>query len=111
MAHRLDYMLSGVQSQIAVKIFGPDLRILELKAQELAKLIAPLKGAVDVNVEKQTPTKQIKIIPDRQKLKLYGIQIGKLNDTLRDALGGVAVAGVVDSDASSSFLSARGERR
>lgn len=100
MAHRLDYMLSGVQSQIAVKIFGPDLRILELKAQELAKLIAPLKGAVDVNVEKQTPTKQIKIIPDRQKLKLYGIQIGKLNDTLRDALGGVAVAGVVDSDAS-----------
>lgn len=59
-----------------------------------------MKGAVDVNVEKQTPTKQIKIIPDRQKLKLYGIQIGKLNDTLRDALGGVAVAGVVDSDAS-----------
>ena len=100
MAHRLDYMLSGVQSQSAVKIFGPDLRILELKAQELAKLIAPLKGAVDVNVEKQTPTKQIKIMPDRQKLKLYGIQIGKLNDTLRDALGGVAVAGVVDSDAS-----------
>ncbi len=100
MAHRLDYMLSGVQSQVAVKIFGPDMQTLSSKAEELAKLLGRLKGATDVGVERRDFAKQIRIIPDREKLKLYGVQLGALNKTLQDALSGRAVADVVEGNAS-----------
>ena len=53
MAHRIDYMLSGTQSQIAVKIFGDDLSVLRRKASELADKIGGLAGARDVSVERQ----------------------------------------------------------
>ncbi len=99
MAHRIDYMLSGTQAQIAVKIFGNDMQILLQKAEELASLIKPLKGAKDVNVEKQSLTEQIKISVNRDKASLYGVQVGQINDTLRKVLGGVAVAEVVDNTA------------
>ena len=99
MAHRIDYMLSGTQSQIAVKIFGEDLSVLREKSEELAGKIKNLNGAKDVNVEKQAQTAQIKIRVDRQKAKLYGVQVGKINDILQTILGGKAVAQVVDKEA------------
>ncbi|MBP3357796.1 MAG: efflux RND transporter permease subunit [Opitutales bacterium] len=99
MAHRLDYMLSGIQSQIAVKVYGKDLDVIASKAEELASEIKKIKGAVDVNVERQNATKQIRIEPDREKIKLYGIKLGDLNNLLQDALGGKKVADVLEGDA------------
>ena len=100
MAHRLDYMLSGIQSQIAVKVYGKDLDVIANIADDLANEIKKLKGAVDVNVERQNATKQIRIEPDREKIKLYGIKLGELNSILQDALGGKKVADVLEGDAS-----------
>ena len=100
MAHRIDYMLSGIQSQIAVKVYGKDLDVIATKAEELANEIKKLKGAVDVNVERQNATKQIRIEPDRKKIKLYGIKLGDLNNLLQDALSGKKVADVLEGDAS-----------
>ncbi|MBQ2721755.1 MAG: efflux RND transporter permease subunit, partial [Opitutales bacterium] len=99
MAHRLDYMLSGIQSQIAVKVYGKDLDVIASKAEELASEIKKIKGAVDVNVERQNATKQIRIEPDREKIRLYGIKLGDLNNLLQDALGGKKVADVLEGDA------------
>ncbi len=99
MAHRIDYMLSGTQSQIAVKIFGEDMSVLMQKAAELSEKIKGLNGAKDVNIEKQARTTQVKIKVDRQKAKLYGIQVGKINDMLQTMLGGKALAQVADNEA------------
>ncbi len=99
MAHRIDYMLSGTQSQIAVKIFGEDLEILRQKASELADKISRLKGARDVNVEKQAQTSQLKIKVDREKARLYGVRVGEINDILQTVLGGKVLSQVADADA------------
>lgn len=99
MAHRIDYMLSGTQSQIAVKIFGDDLSVLRQKALELSEKIKGLKGANDINIEKQSQTAQLKIKVDREKAKLYGVQIGKINEILQTLLGGKVLAQVSDADA------------
>ncbi len=99
MAHRIDYMLSGTQAQIAVKIFGDDMSLLLQKAEMLASKIRRLDGAKDVNVEKQSLTEQIRISVDREKSSLYGVQVGRINDTLKKILGGIAVAEVLDNDA------------
>lgn len=99
MAHRIDYMLSGTQSQIAVKIFGDDLSVLRRKASELADKIGGLAGARDVSVERQAQTSQIKIEVDRQKARLYGVRVGEINDILQKVLGGEVLAQVVDGEA------------
>lgn len=97
-AHRIDYMLSGIQAQMAVKIYGQDLEKLRDLANTLAQEIKKLKGTQDVNVEKQSLTKQIKISVDRKKAKLYGVQIGEINKIIESVLGGVSVAQVLDGD-------------
>ena len=99
MAHRIDYMLSGTQSQIAVKIFGDDLSVLRRKASELADKIGGLPGARDVSVERQAQTSQIKIEVDRQKARLYGVRVGEINDILQKVLGGEVLAQIVDGEA------------
>ena len=98
MAHRIDYMLSGTQSQIAVKIFGDDLSVLMDKATKLANEIKKLKGARDVNVEKQAQTAQIKIKVDREKAKLYGVRVGDINNVLQTLLGGKVLSQIAESD-------------
>ena len=99
MAHRIDYMLSGTQSQIAVKIFGDDMQFLLQKAEQLSSMIKELDDVKDVNVEKQSLIEQIKISVDREKAALYGVQVGKINNTLKTILGGESVAEVLDGNA------------
>lgn len=95
-SHRLDHMLSGVRAQIAVKIFGPELDQLRAFAAEVEGVMKSVDGVVDLQIEKQVLMPQIKIQVDREKARLYGVQVGQLNETLETALNGRAVAQVLD---------------
>ncbi len=104
LAHRIDYMLSGVQSNIAVKIFGDDIEFLQAKAIELKAYIDALDDSLDVNIEQQRLIPQLKISVDREKAKLYSMQVGKVNSILQDLLGGVVVADIIDGEKSFDVL-------
>lgn len=95
-SHRLDHLLSGVNAQIAVKVFGDDLATLRAKAEEVRAAMATVSGVTDLFVEKQVLIPQIRIQIHRDAAKTYGIQVGDLARTLEAALYGKTVTEVLD---------------
>jgi len=95
-SHRLDHLLSGVRAQIAVKIFGQDLDGLRAAAAEVEAQMKTVEGVVDLQTEKQVLMPQVKIIPSREKAKLYGVAVGQLNELLETAMNGRVAGQVLD---------------
>lgn len=95
-SHRLDHMLSGVQAAVAIKVFGPELQILRRKAAEIETALTGTPGLVDLNVEKQVLTPQVKIQLLREEAAKYGIILGELSQTLETALNGEIVSQVIE---------------
>lgn len=95
-SHRLDHLLSGVRAQIAVKIFGQDLDYLRTAAAEVEAQMKTVEGIVDLQTEKQVLMPQVRIEPDRDKARLYGVQVAELNELLETALNGRSVAQVLE---------------
>lgn len=91
---RFNELITGVRSDIAIKIFGDDLTYIDQKAIEIKELIEGIPGASDVILEKTAGLPQIKIDYDRAKVARYGVDIRTLNSYLATAFGGEA-AGVV----------------
>ena len=83
--------LSGVKGEISVKIFGPDLDILEDKAEEVAAVLKGIKGSSDVAAIRVGGQTELDIDLDRDALARYGLSVGDVNATVRTALAGSAV--------------------
>ncbi|HEX6000531.1 MAG TPA: efflux RND transporter permease subunit [Hyphomicrobiaceae bacterium] len=97
-AHRLEHMLSGVQAQIAVKIFGEDLDGLRAEAEALRLRLAGISGVVDLRVEKQVLIPQLKVTPDYERAALYGITPAALTEALEALSNGRTVSQIVDGN-------------
>lgn len=95
-SHRIDAMLSGAQSQIAIKIFGPDLNTLFDLGRRVQEIVKEVPGAVDVNMEQQVERPQLIIRPRREILAQYGVTPGDFGATVGTALGGTTVGQVYD---------------
>lgn len=93
-SHRIDAMLSGAQSQIAVKIFGDDLDRLYSIGQQIGAEMKEVDGLVDVNIEQQISRPQLDITPRREMLARYGITLPEFNQFIRMAIGGEVVSQV-----------------
>lgn len=85
---RFNELITGVRSDIAIKVFGNDMDYLNKKAIEIEKLIADIPGASDIILEKTAGLPQIKIQYNRKKIVYYGIDIETLNAYLSAAFGG-----------------------
>ena len=95
-SHRLDHMLSGVNAQIALKIFGEGRDELKVLAAQVFKAIEKVEGVVDAQVEKQVEIPQIKTYLIREDAQKYNINIGKLTHQLDLALQGENTAQVIE---------------
>jgi len=95
-SHRLDEVLSGVRSAIAVKIFGPDLEELRAIAKEVETAMKDIPGVVDLQLEPQVPIKQIQIQFDRAAAARYGLAVGDLAEIVETALNGKTVSQVLE---------------
>jgi CzcA family heavy metal efflux pump len=95
-SHRLDEVLSGVRSAIAVKIFGPDLEELRAIGKEVETAMKDIPGVVDLQLEPQVPVKQIQIQFDRTAAARYGLAVGDLAETIETALNGKTVSQVLE---------------
>ena len=95
-SHRIDAMLSGSSSQIAIKIFGKDLNRLFAIGRQVKKIVGEVDGTVDVNIEQQTERPQLLIRPRRDILASYGIRLGDFSKAVDAALGGRVVGQVYD---------------
>ena len=93
-SHRIDAMLSGAQSQIAIKIFGLDLNTLFAIGRQIKEITSEVNGTVDVNIEQQTERPQLLIRPRRDVLAMRGIRLGDFGNAIETALSGKVVSQV-----------------
>lgn len=90
-SHRLDHLLSGVRSEIALKIFGPDLGTLRLLSGDIQDAISDVKGLVDIQGEPMVEIPQIKIDVDLKKASAKGLHAGELTEDLEWLMAGEVV--------------------
>lgn len=93
---RVNELVSGVKSDIAIKIFGEDLNILTEKAEEVEKVLQNVKGAVDIQVEQLSGANQITITPDREIAARYGVDIDDVKTLVTTAVMGETVTEILD---------------
>ena len=95
-SHRIDAMLSGTESQIAIKLFGDDLNHLYSLGSKIKQAISSIDGIVDVNIEQQIERPQLDIRPRRDLMAKYGITIKQFTQFINVALGGEVVSQVYE---------------
>ncbi|MBW4686758.1 MAG: efflux RND transporter permease subunit [Komarekiella atlantica HA4396-MV6] len=94
-SHRMDEVLSGVRSAIAVKIFGPDLAELRHIGSEVQTAMTGISGLVDLQLEPQVPIRQVQIQFNREAAARYGLTVGHLTDMVETTLNGRVVSQVL----------------
>lgn len=95
-SHRIDAMLSGTQSAIAIKIFGTDLNRMFTLGNEIKAAVADIPGVEDLNVEQQIERPELLITPRREMLARYGISPAELAEFVEVCLGGRAISQVYE---------------
>lgn len=85
---RFNELISGVRSDVAVKVFGDDMDILNKTADDIAAILQDVPGASDVKVEQTTGLPLLSVNVDRDKAARFGLNIGDVQDTVAAAIGG-----------------------
>ena len=91
---RVAELISGVRSDIAIKLFGDDLDTLKKSADEIGRAVMQVRGAEDVKVEATTGLPQLQIKPNRSAIARYGINVGDVNELVESIVAGKE-AGIV----------------
>lgn len=97
-SHRLDAILSGSQSNIAIKLFGTDLNKMFELGNQIKYVIQDVEGIVDLNVEQQIERPQLKITPKRELLAKYGISIPEFSEIISVMLAGEVMSQVYEGN-------------
>jgi cobalt-zinc-cadmium resistance protein CzcA len=90
--------ISGVKGEIAIKIFGDDLKILQEKANQITHILRSTEGAIDVAAEQQSGLAQLVIDIDRQRIARYGINIADVEAAIEMAVGGKAASQMLEGE-------------
>ncbi len=96
-SHRMDEVLSGVRSAIAIKIFGSDLSELREIGEQVRDAIEPIGGVVDLQLEPQLPIRQVQIQYDRRTAASYGLSMESISNVVETALNGRVVSQVAEN--------------
>jgi len=103
-ALKVDELISGVKSQVAVKLFGDDMDVLNEKADSIAKAMSSVKGVTDLRVEQTAGQPYITVDIDRRKIARYGINIADIQEIIETAIGGKVATDVFEGDKRFSVL-------
>jgi CzcA family heavy metal efflux pump len=99
-SHRIDHMLSGTKANVAVKVFGDDLRELRRVAEQVRGVMETVPGVVDLNIEEQTDIPQLTVRFDREAAARHGLTVKDVAETIETAFQGRAVSRVLEGRAS-----------
>ncbi|MFD3301867.1 CusA/CzcA family heavy metal efflux RND transporter [Aquipseudomonas alcaligenes] len=95
---RFNELISGVRSDVAVKVFGDDMGVLNSTAAEIAETLEKVDGASEVKVEQTTGLPVLTINIDRDKAARFGLNVGDVQDTIAFAVGGQRAGTLFDGD-------------
>jgi len=95
---RFNELISGVRSDVAVKVFGDDMEVLNSTAQKIATLLQGISGSAEVNVEQTSGLPMLSVQIDREKTARYGLNVQDVQDTLATAVGGREAGTMFEGD-------------
>jgi cobalt-zinc-cadmium resistance protein CzcA len=92
---RFNELIAGTRSDLAIKVFGPDLEVLKQKAEAVARALERVHGAADIKVEQIAGLPLIRVIVDRDQIARYGLTAGEVLDLVQVTRVGRVVGMVV----------------
>jgi cobalt-zinc-cadmium resistance protein CzcA len=95
---RFNELISGVRSDVAVKIFGDDMDVLNKTAEEVSSKLQKIPGASEVKVEQTTGLPMLTVNIDRQKSARYGLNVADIQDAVATAIGGREAGTLFEGD-------------
>jgi heavy metal efflux system protein len=93
---RVDEMVTGVRSDVAVKVFGDDLDVLKKKADEIARVAQGVRGAYDLRVEQVVGQQYLSVDINRRAIARLGINVADVHDVIETAIGGKAATEIYE---------------
>ena len=93
---RLDEVISGVRTDLGVKIYGDSLELLQEKAAEIERVVARIPGAEDVSVGASAGALQLEVDLDRQAIARYGLNVSDVREAIESGIGGSEATEVVN---------------
>jgi cobalt-zinc-cadmium resistance protein CzcA len=94
----VDEAETGLKSALDVKIFGPDLNVLEQKARQIKAVLSGVKGMAHLTVVQELGQPALTVEVDRDKIARYGINAGDINGLLEAAVGGAVATEVAQGE-------------
>lgn len=97
-AQRVDEMLTGVRSQLAIKIFGDDLNELKRLSEQVSLIVKQVPGARDIRVDRLSGQQTLTIDIDRRAIARYGINVSDIHQIIETAIGGSEVSQLYEGE-------------
>jgi copper/silver efflux system protein len=94
--NRIDMLSTGIRTQVGVKVFGKDLRVIEDKSAEIERVLHDVPGAADLYAERITGAPYVEIRIDREAAARRGVSVGDIQDVIETAIGGKNVTYTVE---------------
>ena len=95
---RVDELISGTKSEVAIKLFGDDLETLTEKAGEIAAIMATVEGVRDIKVEQQAGQSYLTVDIDRRKIARFGINVSDIQQVIETAIGGKSATRILEGE-------------
>lgn len=95
---RFNELISGVRSDVGIKLFGDDMDVLNDTATKIAAVLGDIPGAADVKVEQTTGLPMLTVKIDRDKVARYGLNVADVQDTVAIAIGGREAGTLFEGD-------------
>jgi len=86
--NRIDMLSTGIRTQIGIKVFGPDLGVIEQKSEEIKEVVRQIPGAADLYAERTTGSPYLEMTVDRPAADRYGLNVTDVEDAIETAVGG-----------------------
>jgi len=96
----VDEAETGLKSALAVKVFGPDLQVLEAKGRAIERVLHQVRGMSRITVVEELGQPSLTLTIDRDRIARYGINVADVNGLIEAAVGGIAATSVVQGEKS-----------
>ncbi|HTQ56923.1 MAG TPA: CusA/CzcA family heavy metal efflux RND transporter [Bryobacteraceae bacterium] len=97
-ADNMEEAVSGVKGELAIKIYGSDLKLLEQKGDEIVNVMRHIRGVEDLGLFRVIGQPNLNLVVDRDRASRYGINVSDVQDAIQTAVGGNAVSQVLQGE-------------
>ena len=103
-SNRLAEMLTGTEGELSIKLFGPDLGVLNERIEDIQRVLGTIEGIEDLQVEQTAGIPQLIVAVNRERLSRFGVSVSQVADIIETALNGLDVTDVYEGDRVTSAL-------